>query len=39
LLQRAFSEGLRFSDVFRRDINVEPPWGHPPFQDLIEPKG
>jgi tetratricopeptide (TPR) repeat protein len=39
LLQRAFSEGLRFSDEFHRDINLEPLWDSPPFQDLIEPKG
>jgi tetratricopeptide (TPR) repeat protein len=39
LLQRAFSEGHRFSDEFHRDINLEPLWDYPPFQELIEPKG
>jgi hypothetical protein len=39
LLQRAFSEGLAFSDEFHRDINLEPLWDHPPFQELIRPKG
>jgi tetratricopeptide (TPR) repeat protein/TolB-like protein len=39
LLRRAFSEGHPFSDEFHRDINLEPLWGHPPFQELIRPKG
>jgi serine/threonine protein kinase/tetratricopeptide (TPR) repeat protein len=39
LLQRGFSEGLEFSDEFHRDINLEPLWDHPPFQELIRPKG
>jgi len=39
LLQRASSEGGWFSDEVHRDINLEPLWDYPPFQDLIEPKG
>jgi DNA-binding winged helix-turn-helix (wHTH) protein/tetratricopeptide (TPR) repeat protein/TolB-like protein len=39
LLQRSFAEGLRFSDEFHRDINLEPLWDFPPFQELIAPKG
>jgi tetratricopeptide (TPR) repeat protein len=39
LLQRSLAEGHRFSDEFHRDINLEPLWDYPPFQELIEPKG
>jgi DNA-binding winged helix-turn-helix (wHTH) protein/tetratricopeptide (TPR) repeat protein len=39
LLQRSFAEGLPFSDEFHRDINLEPLWDHPPFRELIRPKG
>ncbi len=39
LLQRSFAEGLRFSDEFHRDINLETLWSYPPFQELIAAKG
>jgi tetratricopeptide (TPR) repeat protein len=39
LLQRAASEGGPFSDEVHRDINLEPLWEHPRFQELIRPKG
>jgi tetratricopeptide (TPR) repeat protein len=39
LLQRALSEGGLFSDEVHRDINLEPLWDYPPFQEFIRPKG
>jgi tRNA A-37 threonylcarbamoyl transferase component Bud32/tetratricopeptide (TPR) repeat protein len=39
LLRRAFSEGRRYSIAIHCDINLEPLWGYPPFQELIRPKG
>jgi len=39
LLERALSEGGRFDDEPHRDINLEPLWDYPPFQELIRPKG
>jgi tetratricopeptide (TPR) repeat protein len=39
LLRRAFSEGRRYSIAMHCDINLEPLWDYPPFQELIRPKG
>ena len=39
LLQQAASQGLEFSSEPHRDINLEPLWDHPPFKELIAPKG
>jgi tetratricopeptide (TPR) repeat protein len=39
LLQRSFSEGYRAYANLHIDINLEPLWDYPPFQELIRPKG
>jgi tetratricopeptide (TPR) repeat protein len=39
LLKEGFAEGLEHSWVYHIDVDLEPLWDYPPFQELIEPKG
>ena len=39
LLREGFSRGLRFSLRFHYNVDLEPLWDYPPYQDLIAPKG
>jgi tetratricopeptide (TPR) repeat protein len=39
LLRQAVSQGTRFGVRIHRDINFEPLWDYPPFQELVRPKG
>jgi tetratricopeptide (TPR) repeat protein len=39
LLREGFSQGLRFSLKFHHNVDLEPLWDYPPYQDLIAPKG
>jgi tetratricopeptide (TPR) repeat protein len=39
LTQLSASEGGVYGDEVHRDINLEPLWDHPAFQELIRPKG
>jgi len=39
LLRDAFAKGYQFDVGIHRDIDLEPLWGYPPFEDLMKPKG
>jgi tetratricopeptide (TPR) repeat protein len=39
LLRQAVSQGTRFGVRIHRDVNFEPLWDYPPFQELVRPKG
>jgi tetratricopeptide (TPR) repeat protein len=39
LLKEGFAKGLAHSWEFHIDVDLEPLWDYPPFQELIEPKG
>jgi len=39
LLREAFSQGYRFVVGIHSDMDLEPLWGYPPFQELMKPKG
>ena len=39
LLQDAFAEGEEFAWGIHRDIDPEPLWGCPPFEELMKLKG
>ena len=39
LLRRGYAEGLIYSWAIHCDIDLEPLWDYPPFQELIAPKG
>jgi len=39
LLRQGYVEGLTYSWLDHCDIDVEPLWDYPPFQELIAPKG
>jgi len=39
LLSEAFSQGMWYSIYLHANVDLEPLWDYPPFQELIEPKG
>jgi tetratricopeptide (TPR) repeat protein len=39
LLAEALSQGMPYTSGFHSNVNLEPLWDYPPFQELIEPKG
>ena len=39
LLRESLARGHPFGLSWHRDIDLEPLWDHPPFQDLLRPKG
>jgi tetratricopeptide (TPR) repeat protein len=39
LLGEAFSQGRSYDIGLHANVNLEPLWDYPPFQELIEPKG
>jgi tetratricopeptide (TPR) repeat protein len=39
LLRESFAEGVPYSTRHHREIDLEPLWDYPPFQELIRPKG
>ena len=39
LLREAFSQGYGFPISIHRDMDLEPLWDYPPFQELLKPKG
>jgi hypothetical protein len=39
LLRQAIAEGLEYGQFLHIEIDLEPLWDYPPFQELIEPKG
>ena len=39
LLKEGFAEGLRYGLEDHCDVDLEPLWDYPPFQELIAPKG
>jgi tRNA A-37 threonylcarbamoyl transferase component Bud32/tetratricopeptide (TPR) repeat protein len=39
LLREAFAQGYEFGAGLHRDMDLQPLWGYPPFEDLIRPKG
>jgi hypothetical protein len=39
LLKESYASGRRYGFEDHIDIDLEPLWDHPPFQELIEPKG
>ncbi|MGD1147281.1 MAG: protein kinase [Thermoanaerobaculaceae bacterium] len=39
LLRDAFAQGFKFIVDIHRDLDLEPLWGYPPFEELIKPKG
>jgi hypothetical protein len=38
-LKEAYANGLGYSWESHIDVDLEPLWDYPPFQELIEPKG
>ncbi len=39
LLKEAYANGLRHRVWYHIDVDLQPLWDYPPFQELIEPKG
>jgi tetratricopeptide (TPR) repeat protein len=39
LLRQAFAEGIAHGQGIHIEIDLEPLWDYPPFEELIEPKG
>jgi tetratricopeptide (TPR) repeat protein len=39
LLRDAFGQGFQFSIHIHREIDLEPLWGYPPYEELMKPKG
>ena len=39
LLREGYANGLGHTLEFHIDVDIEPLWDYPPFQELIEPKG
>ena len=39
LLRDAFAQGYIFNIDIHRDIDLEPLWGYPPYEELMRPKG
>jgi hypothetical protein len=39
LLKEAYARGRRHGVGDHIDVDLEPLWDYPPFQELIEPKG
>jgi len=39
LLREAFAQGDEFGAWLHRDMNLQPLWAYPPFEDLIRPRG
>jgi tetratricopeptide (TPR) repeat protein len=39
LLRQAIAEGLGYGSFLHTEIDLEPLWDYPPFEELIEPKG
>ena len=39
LLRDGYAQGLDHNPEFHCDIDLEPVWDYPPFQELIAPKG
>jgi tetratricopeptide (TPR) repeat protein len=39
LLREAYAQGAKFDARLHLDLDLEPLWDHPPFQELLRPKG
>ena len=39
LLRDAFAQGFAFDMEIHTDIDLEPLWGYPPYEELMKPKG
>jgi tetratricopeptide (TPR) repeat protein len=39
LLRDAFAQGYWFSTFVHTDMDLEPLWGYPPYEELMKPKG
>ena len=39
LLRESFAQGNSYDVSLHRDMDLEPLWGYPPFQELLKPKG
>ncbi|MFI5165439.1 MAG: protein kinase [Thermoanaerobaculales bacterium] len=39
LLRDAFAQGLQFNNIIHTNMDLEPLWGYPPYEELMKPKG